>query len=118
VLVEEPIEEFVGIVNAELLVLDLVVMVAAVDIGKSCVGFVNLIEAALGVNSVVGVLFGMRFSSKLLIGSLDVLLGGFLIETKEVVEILPTICVSSSCRLGRATGVGSGGIDGYTGFGG
>lgn len=63
VLVEEPLEEFVGIVNGKILALDFVVVMTLTNIREGSVGFVDVVEATLSVHSIVGVLLRVPLSS-------------------------------------------------------
>lgn len=109
-LVEELVEEAIGIVDSETLAFDLVIVVALNRIRKGRVGLVDVVEASLGVDSVVGVLFGMPLSSQSLVGSFDVLLAALVIKTESIVEVLFGGSVTSSCRARGFAGVGGRGV--------
>jgi hypothetical protein len=88
VLFEELLEQPVGVVHGEMVAFDLVVVVPLGRVGKSGIGLIDLIELLLGSHTVLWVLLGMPLSSEFLVGVLDIVLGGFFVETEGVVVVL------------------------------
>lgn len=88
ILLKELLEELVCVVHGELMSFDLVVVMALSSIRQSRIGLVDLIKLPLSLDSILWVLLGMPLGSQSLVGLLDVLVGGFLVESESVVEVL------------------------------
>lgn len=80
ILLKELLEELIGLVHGELVTFDLVVVVSLGRVRQSGVGLVDLVELLLGVDTVLGVLLGVPLGGQLLVGFVDVLLRGFLVQ--------------------------------------
>lgn len=117
VLVKEPVKKFVCVMHAETLIFDFVVVLTLGNIREGSIGFVNVVESALGVDSIVRMLFGMPLGCKSLVGSFDVLLTALLVEAECVIEIFLRGYVSYSYWISRAAGVGRRGVGSATGPG-
>jgi hypothetical protein len=87
VFVVKLLESSISIVGA-VFVDEVVIVISSSRARKHIVGLADVVELALGMNSVTWVLFGMPLSRKFLIGVINLCLGGLVGETKSSVVIL------------------------------
>jgi hypothetical protein len=113
VFIEELIKQLVSIVDAEMLTLDLIVVMTLTNIREGSIGFVDIVEAALSVNSVRRVFLGMPLSSQPLVSLLNVMLACLFVEAQGFVKVFLVGCVSCSCGLGGAAGVRSRSVNSF-----